>query len=127
MEGAADPWGIGLGPDGSALWVAISGVHWVGRIDLPTLHQYLEGKLPDDHRLAQPQRYGGAPNIWLRIKLDPSKRSELVNDLASLYAADLIERINLTGDGAAVYSNATPAVGPRGRDGIRIGERNRQR
>ena len=98
MEGAADPWGVALSGDGRKLWVSIAGVHWLARIDLEPLHQFLDGKLPNDHRLAQAQKYSpGSESIWLRIKRDAKQRAELVNDLAALYSADLIERIEIPG------------------------------
>lgn len=103
MEGAANPWGLALSGDGRVLWVSIAGVHWLGRIDLENLHRFMAGGLPDDHRLAKPQSSTpGAESIWLRIKRDSRQRAELVNDLAALHGAELIERIDL------------PVRGPRG-------------
>ena len=43
FEGAADPWGVVATPDGSTLWITISGVHQLARIDLPRLHEFLAG------------------------------------------------------------------------------------
>jgi DNA-binding beta-propeller fold protein YncE len=40
--GAANPWGLAISPDGSKLWVACSGVHEVGRVDLTKLHKWLD-------------------------------------------------------------------------------------
>jgi DNA-binding beta-propeller fold protein YncE len=103
MEGSANPWGVAISRDGRVLWVSISGVHWLARIDLETLHRFMAGGLPDDHRLAKPQSSTpGAESIWLRIKRDGGHRGELVNDLAALHGAGLIERIDL------------PVRGPRG-------------
>jgi cytochrome c peroxidase len=100
MEGAADPSDVAISPDGGRLFVAISGTHQVARVELVKLHAFIDGKLPDDHRLAQAAGYSpGTENIWLRIKRDPKEKAELVNDLSSLYAADLIERFNLPGKG----------------------------
>jgi len=39
--GSADPWGLAISPDGSRLYVACSGVHEVGRLDLRKLHEWL--------------------------------------------------------------------------------------
>ena len=39
--GAADPWGLAISPDGSKLYVACSGVHEVGALDLERLHRWL--------------------------------------------------------------------------------------
>ena len=103
FDGAADPWGMALSPDDSELWITLSGVHQLARIDLLRLHTYLEGGLPESDPLAHTGSYSPETgSIWLRIRRDPGERAELVNDLAALYAADLIERTDLD------------ALGPRG-------------
>ena len=103
LEGAADPWGVALSPDATTLWITLSGVHQLARVDLARLHAYLDGGLPADHALAHTGSYSpGTENIWLRIQRDPAQRAELTNDLAALHAADLIERTDLD------------AFGPRG-------------
>jgi YVTN family beta-propeller protein len=105
MEGAANPWGVALAPDGQAIYVSIAGVHWLARINLETLHRYLAGGIEDNHRLAKQENSTlGSENIWLRIKRDPQQRHELVNDLAALHAANLLKRVDL------------PVRGPRGVD-----------
>ena len=43
--GTANPWGLAISPDGSRLWVACSGVHEVGRLDLKLLHKWLKLQL----------------------------------------------------------------------------------
>ena len=100
MLGAADPWGVAVAADSGALWVSLSGVHQLARIDLVRLHAWLAGGLPDDHWLAQPVRdtYGDR-SAWLRIKQDGSARRELVNDLGALSQAELIERRPSGGQG----------------------------
>ncbi|QNN24384.1 c-type cytochrome [Planctomycetales bacterium ZRK34] len=70
MQGAADPWGISLSPDGNRLWVTLSGVHRLAWIDMSRLPS-----LFDDNRAA------------------------LVNDLAALYRNGLIHPIDLPGHG----------------------------
>jgi len=148
-EGAADPWGVALAKDGSTLWVTLSGVHQVARIDLAGLHLLLDGK-------PLPQGKGGpngyVPDIWKVIQKDPAKRADLVNDLAALYGAGLMKRtpvqakgprgVSLAPDGktlaVAVYFGgevvlADPGTGkitariPLGKqpdpDSIRLGER----
>jgi len=103
LEGAANPWGVALSPDDATLWLSLSGVHQLARLDLVRLHAYLEGGLPADHPLARSGSYSpGSESIWLRIQRDPEARADLVNDLAALHAAELIERTDLD------------AVGPRG-------------
>jgi DNA-binding beta-propeller fold protein YncE len=44
--GAANPWGVAVSPDGSTLWVTLSGVHALGRLDLRRLHRLLARRLP---------------------------------------------------------------------------------
>jgi DNA-binding beta-propeller fold protein YncE/mono/diheme cytochrome c family protein len=100
VRGAADPWGVALAPDGRSLWISLSGVHQIARLDLERLQTYLAGGLPDEHRLARADDYSpGTESIWLRIKRDPEDRAALANDLAALTAADLIERIPIPGQG----------------------------
>ncbi len=45
-QGAANPWGVAVSADGKWLWVALSGVHQVGRLDLGKLHAELLKHLP---------------------------------------------------------------------------------
>jgi len=100
-EGAADPWGVALARDGQTIWITLSGVHQVARVDLAGLHLLLAGQpLPK----GQGGPSGYIPDIWSEIRKDPAKRADLVNDLAALYGAGLVRR--------------TPvgAKGPRGID-----------
>lgn len=100
FEGAADPWDVVATSDGRVLWITLSGVHEAARIDLEPLHRFLDGGLPEGHPLANSGAYSpGTESVWLRIKNDPNERAELVNDLAALHAADLIERRKLGGKG----------------------------
>ena len=46
--GAANPFGAAVSPDGSTLWVTLSGMHQVGRIDLVRLHSLLSNQVADD-------------------------------------------------------------------------------
>jgi mono/diheme cytochrome c family protein len=70
MQGAADPWGLALSPDGTRLWVTLSGVHRLAWIDMARL-----------------------PSLF------DDRRAELVNDLAALYRNGLIHPIDLPGHG----------------------------
>jgi mono/diheme cytochrome c family protein len=100
MQGAADPWGIAVASGGKTLWVSLAGTHQVARIDIATVHAWIEGKLPENHQLAQAAVYApGTESIWLRIKRDPAQKVELMNDLAALAGADLIQRISVAGKG----------------------------
>ncbi len=69
-EGAADPWGIALAPDGRTAWVTIAGVQQIARIELAKLHEYLAGG-------------------------DSGKRRGLAYDLSALYAAGLLSRVTI--------------------------------
>ena len=73
-QGAADPWGLAVAPDGKALWVTLSGMHQVARIDLAGLHKKLAAMKPD-------------------------ARAGLVNDLAFLYRNDVILKVRSPGKG----------------------------
>ncbi|MBN1344477.1 MAG: hypothetical protein JXQ73_17440 [Phycisphaerae bacterium] len=104
-QGSADPWGLVLAKDGKTLWCSIAGVHKVARIDLDGLHKLLAGDFSKHPRLANPDpRNPGPQSVWLEIKKDPKMREQLVNELAALYAADLI------------ISKKVPGNGPRGID-----------
>ena len=43
--GAANPWGVAISSDGSKLWVACSGTHELGRVDLARMHKWLVPQL----------------------------------------------------------------------------------
>lgn len=43
IEGVTDPWGIALGDGGDTLWISISGVHQIARVNLKGLHGHLAG------------------------------------------------------------------------------------
>lgn len=101
-QGAADPWGIALSRDGATAWVTLAGVHQLARIDIAGLHKHLAPAAtpPATAPAAQPARRSYAqPTIWQEIKVDPSKRAELVNDLSALYVANLMTRTPLPGKG----------------------------
>lgn len=40
-DGAANPWGVAISPSGKELWVALSGVHELGRLDLDSFFDAL--------------------------------------------------------------------------------------
>lgn len=107
-RGAADPWGIAVTPDGSALWVALSGVRAIARIDLTRMLALCAGtgSLPQDPRF---------PAIWSTIAAHPARRADLAWDLWALPGAGLIQRIDVAADGprsvAISGDGATVAVG----------------
>jgi DNA-binding beta-propeller fold protein YncE len=113
-EGAANPWGVDVSPDGKTLWVSASGVHQVLRVDLTMLHRLLAGPIPSELVKAG----GVAPtatnrnkdgytrplsDVWFDIAADPTKRALLADDLGALYSAGVLQVIRLA-----------PAQGPRG-------------
>jgi YVTN family beta-propeller protein len=93
-EGAADPWGIALAPDGKVAWVSIAGVQQIARIELARLHEFLAGGGVSEGPGAS-DAYSGVAAIWQSIKADPSKRSELAYHLSALYAAGLLTRVSI--------------------------------
>ena len=93
-EGAADPWGIALAPDGKTAWISIAGAQQVAKIDLAGLHAFLAGQ-GDIDSLGLQKNYAGPATIWQQIKADPGKRSELSYHLSALYAADLLSRVSI--------------------------------
>ncbi len=112
-EGAANPWGVAVSPNGDALWVSASGKHQVLRVDLSLLHQLMAGNIPSElvgsgRTPTLQDRYKDGyrrplSDVWFEIAADPSKRSLLMDDLGALYGAGAIEVVSLE-----------PAQGPRG-------------
>jgi len=113
-EGAANPWGVAVSPDGKTLWVSASGVHQILRLDLAMLHKLLAGPIPSE-LVKTAGRVPTATNrfkdgytkplsdIWFDIAKDPTKRSLLTDDLGALYGAGVLQVIRLA-----------DAQGPRG-------------
>lgn len=112
-EGAANPWGVNVSPDGKTLWVSASGSHQVLRVDLATLHKLLAGTIPSELKgngktptATDRTKAGfGKPlsDVWFDIAADSTKRSLLTDDLGALWGAGLLQVIRLA-----------PAQGPRG-------------
>lgn len=111
-EGAADPCGVALSPDGQRLWIALGGVNQVGVVEVGRLQDFLAGQVPDEI-VAQGGYDIGSQNVWAELKKDPEARFKLVNDLTALYRAGLRQRypsggvgprhLALSPDGAIVY------------------------
>jgi len=97
-EGAADPWGVALSPDGSTLWITQRGTHELARVDVARLHGLLAGKLPESLGTASASD-ASSRTIWHEIRADRSRIALLMNDLSALYAGDVIERVALSGRG----------------------------
>jgi DNA-binding beta-propeller fold protein YncE/mono/diheme cytochrome c family protein len=128
-SGAADPWGVVVSHDGTALWVSLSGIHQLARIDLAGLHDLLDGKLDARPWLAKPGKHAlGSTSIWQEIRDDRRQRVRLVDEPGALDAAKLIARVPLPGKGprglalradgallavAIYYSGAVALLDPR--------------
>ena len=74
-EGAADPWGIALAPDGKTAWVSIAGVQQIARIELARLHEFLAGH-GDIKGLGLSDGYSGPAAVWQSIKDDPGQETQ---------------------------------------------------
>jgi DNA-binding beta-propeller fold protein YncE len=93
-EGAADPWGIALAPDGKIAWVTIAGAQQIAKIELAKLREYL----PERGDIKSPGPYGTYPGPAIALgslKEDSGQRRELSHDLSTLYSAGLLSRVAL--------------------------------
>ncbi len=98
-QGAADPWGIALSPDGKTAWISMAGVHQIARIELGALHEYLAGR-PLKSEISNLQSpVTDAAAIWQQIREDPSQRGQLSYHLSALYAAGLLTRTSIEAQG----------------------------
>jgi len=70
-DGAADPWGVAMDPQGKSLHITLSGVHQLAMLDLDGLQQLISSADP----------------------------AELANDLSALHRNGLLRRIDLAVDG----------------------------
>ena len=93
-EGAADPWGVALAPDGKTAWVSIAGVQQIAKIELARLHELLAGG-GDIESLGPYGTNAGPAAIWQSIRENGGKRGELAYRLSALYAAGLLSRISI--------------------------------
>jgi len=96
-EGAADPWGIALSPDGTAAWISLAGAHQIARIELARLHDLLGGR--GDQGPKPDSTATDATTIWREIQEDPTKRAQLSYHLSALYAAGLMSRTPIAAQG----------------------------
>ena len=107
-QGAADPWGVALAPDGKAAWVTLAGCNEILHLNLESLHALLAGKGPQALVNAL-----SADSIWRKIAANPRNRVELANDLAALHVSGAKTAAALPGKGArgvAVLSSGNVAV-----------------
>jgi YVTN family beta-propeller protein len=70
MDGAADPWGVAIHPQGTKLYITLSGVHQLATIDLERLHAMI----------------GSDPDAF-------------ANDLAALHREKIMRRVDLPAKG----------------------------
>jgi len=123
--GAANPFGTAISPDGSTLWVTLSGTHQLGKVDLARLHVLLAKELPevaadtnsDDRGKPNTARGSmGYSDTW-RIGLeDPTSVELVVSDLPveygqGRYLGGVFVRADLPGNGPR-----SVAVSPDGRE-----------
>jgi DNA-binding beta-propeller fold protein YncE len=97
-EGAGDPWGCAVSADGKTLWLTITGVHQIGKLDLAAFQQLLAGETPSG-LAADELRRRGFPSVWTEIKTDPAKREALSYDLAAMYGSGTFKRIRISENG----------------------------
>jgi len=98
-EGAADPWGIALSPDGRTAWISVAGAHQMARIELGRLHELLAGRKEGSEISNLKSQIGDAGTIWRQIQEDPTKRDQLSYHLSALYAAGLMSRVPIAAEG----------------------------
>ncbi|HHX02422.1 MAG TPA: hypothetical protein GX739_07140 [Firmicutes bacterium] len=122
-EGAANPWGLAISGDGQTLWVSISGVHQVLKLDMEHLHWLITGEGPsfrdnDARRMVyRSKAHLDRPysDVWFKIKDDPANLELLQNDLGALWGAGIMTKIQLPGYGprgiALSPDNSRIAVG----------------
>jgi DNA-binding beta-propeller fold protein YncE len=108
--GAADPWGVAISPVGDTLWVALSGVHRLARLDLRRLHAALGEALP---RVADQPHLAADPPVAQYIT---GHRAESVDDPTAVELAGL--KPSAYGMGyylpGVIQRLELPGLGPRG-------------
>ncbi|MBN2442642.1 MAG: RICIN domain-containing protein [Spirochaetales bacterium] len=45
-DGAANPWGLAISSNSNTLWVSVSGIHQVYKVDVAFLHELIAGNIP---------------------------------------------------------------------------------
>jgi DNA-binding beta-propeller fold protein YncE len=114
-DGAANPFGVAVSPDSSVLWIALSGVHQLGRMDLERLHSLL-GQRERRARDPREQERENANEVstargsmeysdtW-RLGIDDPTSVELVTSHLPAeyghgqYLGKVLQRIDLPGNG----------------------------
>lgn len=102
-DGAANPWGAALTPDGRYLWIALSGTHEAARLDLDNLHFLLGSS-----RCACPGKATDGAPVTPDLDCDWD-----MGEACSAYFPRIVHRIDLPGNGPRGV-----AVEPAGRVAI---------
>jgi len=115
-DGAANPFAAAISPDGSKLWITLSGVHQIGKINLAQLHVALRKELPED---AAAQAPDDQPELnTARGSMDYSDTWQIgINDPTSveLVISDLPVEYGMGRYLPEVFTRADlPGNGPRG-------------
>jgi len=97
-DGAANPWGLAVSPRGGALWIALSGVHQLGRLDLAGLHRALPAPPENDGTAApsppaEPAPTRRAASVQVVVSDEPTAY------VAGVYVARAFARFALPGKG----------------------------
>lgn len=95
-QGAADPWGLAIAPDGQMLYISLSGRHELMRVDVGRLVRLLSGDIPPEVARDPGQ---ANTNVWARVAESPEAKAELVNDLMAMDYAGLLRRVSCGGRG----------------------------
>lgn len=111
---AANPWGVAVSPDGATLWIAFSGTHQVGRLDLARMHALLRKELPEiaRQRQARPDEQGESTtrgsmaysDSWQIGIKDPTSVEIVISAMPPEYGhgrflSRVFRRIDLPGNG----------------------------
>lgn len=116
--GAANPFGAAVSPDGTTLWITLSGVHQLGKMDLSRLHSLLGKRAMDEpseeqsstaerNELSTARGSMGYSDTW-RLGIDDPASVELV---VSRLPAEYGQGQYL---GNAFFRKDLPGNGPRG-------------
>jgi len=116
--GAANPFGAAVSPGGSTLWMTLSGVHQIGKMDLVRLHSLLRERVRDDTpqqeesaaertELSTARGSMGYSDTWRLGIDDPASVELVVSDLPAEYGQGQYL-------GNVFFRKDLPGNGPRG-------------
>jgi len=114
-DAAANPWGVAVSPDGATLWITISGVHQIGKLNLVRMHELLRKELPKIVRQRQETKPAGDDpgttrgsstysDSWQIGVKDRTSVEVVISDMPpeygqGRYLGRILERIDLPGNG----------------------------